>query len=584
MNLVEYCNQKPRQVVSILTVLLALIAILRIISAYPNISQAYDEPAHIACGMEWLDKGTFRLEPLHPPLARVAAAIGPYLAGARLPEVRIIHDKAGDSYDIYAAGNEILNAQNHYRRSLVLSRLAELPLFGVAVFLVFIWARNLFGVWPALLSVLLFTTLPPILAFTGLAYVDFSLAVFLPLSLFAFAKWLHTPSASGATILGLAAGLAVLSNFTALLFMPVCLLAITVCWWWGGRTSPSTTGIPWRRLAAGAFVSVLCALFIVWGGYRFSVSPLSKVFAKPAQDIAAVNGLPGPLKALALRTVALNPPIPAPPFVKGIVDAWLFNKNSPSSYAMGKIKRGGFWYFYWLDLGVKTPIAFLLLAVPGIAYAFISVRARRDWRMISPAASAIAVLLVSMVVKVDLGIRHILFIYPLLAVSTAGAVCALRELRSRWSGFAWSVLLLLVGWQVISSAAAHPDYIAYFNEIAGSRPEHFFVFGCDLDCGQDVERLSQAVRSRGISHLTLRVWTSADLTRLNLPPFDTLQPYQHSNGWIAISLLHLQSGDEIRNLGDRDAYSWLNSYQPVANVGKTIRLYDISDNAGSDGK
>jgi len=84
--------------------------------------------------------------------------------------------------------------------------------------------------------------------------------------------------------------------------------------------------------------------------------------------------------------------------------------------------------------------------------------------------------------------------------------------------------------------------------------------------------------------LTLRVWTSADLTRLNLPPFDTLQPYQHSNGWIAISLLHLQSGDEIRNLGDRDAYSWLNSYQPVANVGKTIRLYDISDNAGSDGK
>src|SRR5207302_1128126 len=187
--------------------------------------------------------------------------------------------------------------------------------------------------------------------------------------------------------------------------------------------------------------------------------------------------------------VALNPPIPAPPFVKGIVDAWLFNKNSPSSYAMGKIRRGGFWYFYWLDLGVKTPIAFLLIAVPVIAYAFISVRTRRDWQVISP-------------------------------------------------------------------AAAHPDYIAYFNEIAGSRPEHFFVFGCDLDCGQDVERLSQAVRSRGISHLNLRVWTSADLARMNLPPFDTLQPYQHSNGWIAISLLHLQSGDEIRNLGNRDGYSW----------------------------
>src|SRR5207245_11622376 len=143
-NLAECCNQKPHQVASILAVLVALIAILRIGSAYPKISQAYDEPAHIACGMEWLDKGTFRLEPLHPPLARVAAAIGPYLAGARLPEVRIIHDKAGDSYDIYAARNAILNAQNHYRRTLVLSRLDALNLFCVADFLVCTQALTLF--------------------------------------------------------------------------------------------------------------------------------------------------------------------------------------------------------------------------------------------------------------------------------------------------------------------------------------------------------------------------------------------------------------------------------------------------------
>jgi len=47
------------------------------------------------------------------------------------------------------------------------------------------------------------------------------------------------------------------------------------------------------------------------------------------------------------------------------------------------------------------------------------------------------------------------------------------------------VLLL---WQCISSLNAHPDYIAYFNELAGRDPSRVLVTGCDLDCGQDLFR------------------------------------------------------------------------------------------------
>ena len=31
--------------------------------------------------MEWLDRGVYRYEQIHPPLARVADALGPWLAG-----------------------------------------------------------------------------------------------------------------------------------------------------------------------------------------------------------------------------------------------------------------------------------------------------------------------------------------------------------------------------------------------------------------------------------------------------------------------------------------------------------------------
>ena len=60
-----------------------LLASLRIAATYPVFSHTIDEPSHIACGMEWLDKHTFNLEPKHPPLARVAGALGPYLMGRR---------------------------------------------------------------------------------------------------------------------------------------------------------------------------------------------------------------------------------------------------------------------------------------------------------------------------------------------------------------------------------------------------------------------------------------------------------------------------------------------------------------------
>src|SRR5579872_827466 len=66
---------------------IAIVAVLigsaRIVATYDVFNHTFDEPAHIACGMEWLDKGTYTWEAQHPPVARVATAIGPYLLGVR---------------------------------------------------------------------------------------------------------------------------------------------------------------------------------------------------------------------------------------------------------------------------------------------------------------------------------------------------------------------------------------------------------------------------------------------------------------------------------------------------------------------
>ncbi len=52
---------------AILVIALILFATVRIVTTYTVFNHVVDEPGHIACGMEWLDKGVYRWEAQHPP-------------------------------------------------------------------------------------------------------------------------------------------------------------------------------------------------------------------------------------------------------------------------------------------------------------------------------------------------------------------------------------------------------------------------------------------------------------------------------------------------------------------------------------
>ena len=137
---------------------------------------------------------------------------------------------------------------------------------------------------------------------------------------------------------------------------------------------------------------------------------------------------------------------------------------------------------------------------------------------------------------------------------------------------------MLLLWQCISSLNAHPDYIAYFNELAGRDPSRVLVTGCDLDCGQDLFRLSRALHERNVSHLNIAVWSSADMSRMNLPAFQTPPPFQPVTGWVAISLRSLRMGDVLHTTYPPAAFAWLDGRKPVEQIGKTIRLYYFPPN------
>jgi hypothetical protein len=218
-------------------------------------------------------------------------------------------------------------------------------------------------------------------------------------------------------------------------------------------------------------------------------------------------------------------------------------------------------------LAVKTPTAFLILVAAGIVF----IARERSWRQWTPVWPAVGMLVVGLMSQINTGIRHILPIYVMLAAIAAfGAVRLLAGSR-----ISISLCIALLTWHLVSSAAAHPDYLAYFNELAIGGAGNFGV-DSDLDWGQDLWRLHDTCAQRQVDSLWIAYNGSADLNQFGLPTWRELPPGAPQSGWVAISIYKLKLGAATEESpADFDAYAWLEKFEPVAQVGKSMRLYDL---------
>jgi hypothetical protein len=554
------------------------IGVARIVSTYRIFSQTADEPAHIACGVELLQYRLYLMDVRHPPLARLAEALGPYLVGARLRE-----PGHGDGNE---AGNAILDTHHNYWENLTLARLGTLPFFILAGVVVWSWSNHLSGKWAALLSLMVFSLLPPVLAHSGLATNDMAAAATLCLALYCFVLWVENPTWRAAARLGVGAGLAFASKFSALLFLPGCAAALIVLCVGAGSESLHR---PIRKIAGNLFVSLAVAYSVLSAGYLFTAVPI-----QASRPHIAVDRLFGshPVAHDAICAI-LETPYPAGRAAAGIKALASHNKAGHPAFFLGEWRRYGWWYFFPVMYLVKTPLPFQLLS--GIALIFLirTFKRDRDWRKVAPLLFALVILGLSMPAHINIGLRHVLAMYPLLSIVVGNVFLEL------WSAIRRQIILrattaALFAGLVASSVLAHPDYLAYFNFLASDRPERIQVES-DLDWGQDLARLSKWLRARDVQEVAISYFGTADLTRAGLPNFHELAPYEQTSGWIAISARNrvipspfvvtplpsgmapfysIPKGDTTIKPGN-GPFAWLTAYKPMDKIGSSIFVYYI---------
>jgi hypothetical protein len=189
-------------------------------------------------------------------------------------------------------------------------------------------------------------------------------------------------------------------------------------------------------------------------------------------------------------------------------------------------------------------------------------RQASTWRMAPVVLFVTLLVFASSFSRINIGIRHVLILYPFLAL---GGIYALVTAWRAFPRVGTSFAVLLVIWQVSTLATAYPDYFPYFNELV-SDPQHVLV-DSDLDWGQDLKRLERRLAELKVPSVSLGYQGTADLNREALPPFTRLAPRQTATGWVAINALTREH--------EPAGYAWLNAYRPVERVGKTIDLYFI---------
>lgn len=500
--------------------------------------------------MEWLDKGAYTYEWEHPPIGRVLLAIGPYLKGLHSYSLSSEEDE----------GHAILRARGDYRRNLALARAGNLIALVIAAAVVYLWGCRWFSRSSSVLALILFLSLPPVLAHAGVATLDMFCVAGLLTALYNVLRWLDEPTTRRAIFMGAAVAFALMLKFSNAAFLGVCCPAALICWYLGMRPSDTAKEVMRPRLVQIAIASGVM-LFLIWASYRFPLP--GSAWVDSYFHAHHPNGI-----ASLQHHISLPVPTPILPFVAGLKELLYHNKMGHESYLLGQYSRSGWWYFFPIVISVKTPLAFLILAIPAMIAIVIRFR-RVPWQQLATALFPAAIIGFCMMARINLGVRHVLGVYPFMALIAGHAVYTLISTRRHQFVAVFAGVLLFA--VVAESWVVHPDYLAYFNQLAGSHPEHI-LSESDLDWGQDLYRLNDRLNALGAKDLTLGYFGPTAVEAAGITNYKLLSPFQKSTGWIAVSARLLT----LENARD-GSYGWLKQYNPVERVGKSIWLYRIDN-------
>lgn len=452
-------------------------------------SITWDEDDHIYAGYMSLKHADFGLNPEHPPLVKMLAAVPLLNLQIQMPPLQGRFFKL----DAFLGGKDFI-FKNDFEMMVFRARIAASLLTLILALLVFLATREMFGTGAAFIALGLLMFDPNLLAHGAVVGTDVGLSCFMFGSIYAFYRYVKAPSVWRIVLVGLVTGLGLASKYTAILIFPMLLLLAICEVLRKGKDGDAEvpTGKRVLRLATALVIVSVIAIPVLWAfyGFRYQARADGLQLNPPLPEF--VQQLSRPHDTQLLSAVARWHLLPES-YVYGLADVRIMS-DFYTSYIFGRIYPHGVWFYFPAAFAIKSSLTLLILLL--LAAWTIATRRLTAWRemlflTIPPALH----LLVAMAAGMNIGLRHILPMYPFLFVLVAGAAWTLIQRDRRWAYFVVALLLF----QAVSSARTYPAYIAYANELWGGPSRTYkYLSDSNADWGQQLKATKRYLDQRGV--------------------------------------------------------------------------------------
>ncbi|MEW6040629.1 MAG: glycosyltransferase family 39 protein, partial [Elusimicrobiota bacterium] len=547
----------------IISIIFLIFGFIRIIDTASTKSATYDEAFYITYGYSILKTGDFRMAIDKTPLVPLISAIpllrfSPVFNTGDLNWQMLASAKNSKEPWKFAplrwnfSLNFLFNNKVDADTMLFAARLPFALLLMILSLFIFYLLYEIYGFEVAFIFIPFWIFCPNILANASISTEDFTASAFIFLSVLAFQYLLKNNSTGSSVFFGLILGLTLLTKYSAMIVLPL----LAIIWLRKGGLklkSPDPrccVGAPPPFVKGGIpkylLISFLITVLVIVSFYRFSQIGF---------------------------------------YFKGFLNTLAYQTRGQATYCWGKYSNTGFWYYYLVVLLFKTPLPLLL------SFIFFFVRGvNKDIKFISFTTIALFLLIAS-VNKIQLGLRYILPVYPFLFLIAAAGLKNIIFDAGIKPIFKIILPVFLCIWYIISSVRIHPDYLAYFNELAGG-PENgpAFLVDSNIDWGQDLKTLKKYVEKNGISDIILSYYGAAlpgyvGFKFQDLLSFGIWGEKNHLNSKKPVKEILAVSVTNLKGLyfgqAGHNLFKWLENKKPDAMLGYSIYVYDITNDSSA---
>jgi 4-amino-4-deoxy-L-arabinose transferase-like glycosyltransferase len=376
----------------------------------------------------------------------------------------------------------------------------RLPVLLIPLLLLLIvwwFTRELFGPVAALIATFLLATEPNIIGNSIVVQNDIASALALLLFVVTLKKFLSDGGATGAFALGGALGIALATKYSLIVLAPVSIVFVVVRAI--RQLIAKRSSIP--SVIGSTFIVFITAYVILIGFYAFHVDRLD---ANESTMIASWIYLSGHSAETLQRLLMWLPPLLPRYFVYGIDMVVQDSRDGRAAFLLGQVSDTGWRYYFPVAFALKTTIPFLISSICGLVWGVYQAVRQKRYAVLYAVLPGVLYLGLTMTSHLNIGVRHLLPMFPFVAIVGAGFISTAIEFalkRGRARAVAIAVLAVLP--VLLIAISTFPNYLTYFSPLAGGTARGWQTLSdSNVETGQEVKTLARYLKDHGEHRVT----------------------------------------------------------------------------------